>query len=65
MIVLNPIGNKAHFKDEDLVCHCFQYTKKNIEDDFLQNGYSTILQRIKSEKKNSGCNCEVKNPKGK
>ena len=65
MIGLNPIGTKTHFKDEDMVCYCFQYTKKSIKDDFLQNGYSIILERIKNEKKNNGCNCEIKNPKGK
>jgi hypothetical protein len=39
-----------------LVCYCFQYTKKNIKDDFLQNGYSSILEKIKSEKKKNSCN---------
>jgi len=65
MIDLNPFKDKTFFNDEDLVCYCFQYTKKNIIDDFLKNNHSTILERIINEKKINGCNCEIKNPKGK
>lgn len=53
------------FKDNDLVCFCFEYTKKDIEEDFKNHRYSKILEKIQTEKKNKGCNCEVKNPKGK
>ena len=59
------ISQKKKFKDNDLVCFCFEYTKKDIEQDFMDHGYSKILDKIKIEKKNNGCNCEVKNPKGK
>ncbi len=66
MIKLSPsIKNKNHFKDDDLICYCFNYTKKDIEKDFDKNGYSTILGKIKKEKSIGGCNCAVKNPKGK
>jgi 16S rRNA A1518/A1519 N6-dimethyltransferase RsmA/KsgA/DIM1 with predicted DNA glycosylase/AP lyase activity len=66
MITLGPITPKKNeFQDDDLVCYCFEYTKKNIEEDFKNHGYSKILEKIKTEKKNKGCNCEVKNPKGK
>ena len=57
-------GNNT-FKDDDLICYCFEYTKKNIEEDFTTAGYSTILEKIKREKSINGCNCEIKNPKGK
>lgn len=56
---------KNEFQEGDLVCYCFEYSKKDIEQDFNNNGYSKILERIIKEKKNKGCNCEVKNPKGK
>ena len=56
---------KDTFEDNDLVCFCFEYTKKDIEEDLKQHGYSRILEKIKAEKKNTGCNCEDKNPKGK
>lgn len=56
---------KNHFKDDDLICYCFNYTKKDIEKDFYNNGFSTILEKIKKEKSFGGCKCEVKNPKGK
>lgn len=59
------INNKHQFRDNDLICYCFNYTKKDIEEDFNKNGYSTILEKIAKEKSIGGCNCEVKNPKGK
>ena len=66
MIILSQnTKDKNHFKDDDLVCYCFNYTKKDIEEDFKKNAYSAILEKIKKEKSIGGCNCEVKNPKGK
>lgn len=66
MIAINPnTPQEKEFKDDDLVRYCFKYTKKNIEDDFIYHGYSKILEKIKMEKNNKGCNCEIKNPKGK
>ncbi len=53
------------FRDDDLVCYCFQYTKKQIEDDYIDNGRSIILERIIAEKKAGGCECAQKNPKGR
>ncbi|PIE56747.1 MAG: BFD-like (2Fe-2S) protein [Desulfobulbus propionicus] len=58
---ITPVKNT--FTDNDLVCYCFKYTKKDIEKDFQEYGYSRVLARITTEKKNKGCNCEVKNPK--
>ncbi len=52
------------FEGNDLFCFCFEYTKKDIEEDFKNHGYSKILEKIKVEKMNKGCNCEIKNPKG-
>ncbi|MHB8091155.1 MAG: hypothetical protein ACYDH8_06110 [Syntrophales bacterium] len=66
MIKLSPsIENKNHFNDDDLICYCFNYTKKDIEKDYNKNGYSTIIEKITKEKSIGGCNCEVNNPKGK
>jgi hypothetical protein len=63
------IGNNLlkfnEFKDDDLVCYCFGYTKKDIEKDYLDNGRSVIFEKIAFEKKSGGCNCAVKNPKGR
>jgi len=65
MIKINPIDQeKTEFKDNDLVCYCFQYTKKQIENDFIDKGESTILKKIALEKKNGRCDCATKNPKG-
>jgi len=59
------IKGKNHFKDDDLICYCFKYTKKDIEEDLHNHGFSKILKKIKKEKSIGGCDCEVKNPKGK
>jgi NAD(P)H-nitrite reductase large subunit len=59
------INNKNPFRDTDLICYCFNYTKKDIEEDFNKNGCSRILEKITKEKSIGGCHCEVKNPKGK
>jgi hypothetical protein len=57
---------KNGFKDEDLVCHCFGYTKRDIEKDYVDNNSrSTILERIAFEKKTGKCDCARKNPKGR
>jgi len=64
------IETRSHFqeinesKDDDLVCYCFEYTRKDIEKDYLKNGRSKILEKIISEKKAGGCDCAKKNPKG-
>jgi len=58
------INEQNKFKDDDLVCYCFEYTKKDIENDFIKNGKSLIYDKIVLEKKTGGCNCVSKNPKG-
>jgi len=57
--------NQYEFNDDDLVCYCFEYTKKDIENDFNKNDKSLIYEKIVSEKKAGGCNCALKNPKGR
>lgn len=47
------------------ICYCFGYTEADIEKDIRKNRRSTIEQRIKAEKKAGGCQCAIKNPKGK
>ncbi len=49
---------------ENLICYCFSYTEKNIEEDVIENGKSTIKEKIAEEKKDGGCDCKTKNPKG-
>jgi hypothetical protein len=50
---------------DDLVCYCFGYTANAIEQDFIKNGRSLIIERIAAEKKAGGCDCVSKNPKGR
>lgn len=39
------------FKDNDLVCYCFEYTREDIERDYLDNGRSLIIEKIAFEKR--------------
>jgi len=55
----------GEFKENDLVCYCFQFTRKQIEKDYSDNGRSRILELIAHEKKAGGCDCAQKNPKGR
>ena len=51
---------------KDLVCYCFEYTREDIENDYLANaGESDIIKRIISEKKAGTCACLQKNPQGR
>ena len=50
---------------DDFVCYCFGYTKYDIEQDFITNGRSLILEKIAAEKKAGACDCANKNPKGR
>lgn len=55
----------SEFKDDDRVCYCFGYTRKDIEKDYLTNCRSTIAEKITSEKKAGGCDCAQKHPNGR
>jgi hypothetical protein len=63
--ISSNINQAGTFKDDDWVCHCFKYKKKDIELDFKNNGYSKILEKIIAEKKSDRCKCKEKNPKGR
>jgi hypothetical protein len=64
MIELSSLdGERDEFRDDDLVCYCFQYTKKQVQKDYIDNGRSTIFERIAHEKKAGRCDCAKKNPR--
>ena len=63
--ISSPGQERKEPKDNDLVCYCFQYTRKQIEKDYLYHRRSMILERIILEKKTGGCDCAQKNPKGR
>lgn len=63
MIKLGPINDGEDFKDDDLVCYCFNYTKVEIEKDYIDHGRSTILEKIALANRSGGCDCAQKNPK--
>ena len=63
---LKPLSAvKNEFQSDDLVCCCFEFTRNDIEQDYMKNGQSTIIAKISSEKKSGGCDCANKNPKGR
>jgi len=47
------------------VCYCFGFTRKDIEDEIVETGRSTVADRIKTEVNAGNCACEVRNPSGK
>ena len=49
----------------ELICYCFEYTADDIRRDYAVHGYSTLLEKIKAEKKGGNCQCAAKNPKGR
>jgi hypothetical protein len=49
----------------DIVCYCFGYSEEDIRKEYEENGKSSILERIKAEKKFGNCQCATKNPTGK
>jgi len=59
------LSDKSQFGSEDVVCFCFGHTRQDIEEDYRSNGQSMILAKIMSAKKAGGCQCAVKNPKGR
>lgn len=48
---------------DNLICYCFNYTVKDIEEDVIKYRKSTIKEKIAVEKKVDGCECKTKNPK--
>jgi len=50
----------------DLVCYCFRYTAKDIQEDVrANNGRSLILEKIVAAKKSGGCHCATTHPEGR
>jgi hypothetical protein len=50
---------------EELVCHCFGYTARDIERDCAENGRSTLIERIQATLKAGQSRCATKSPKGR
>ena len=50
---------------KDLICYCFDYSVDDITQDYMEHGKSTIMDKIRMEKKFGNCRCATKNTKGK
>lgn len=57
--------NMSDHQTDNLICYCFEYTRDDIEQDFIRSGRSLIIERIAAEKKSGSCDCAKKNPKGR
>ena len=64
-VIYDEPPNKIDHKIDDLICYCFRYTRDDIEQDFIKNGRSLIMEKIAEEKKTGECDCANKNPKGR
>jgi hypothetical protein len=63
--ILDESKEKTAHDIDDLICYCFEYTRDDIEQDYIKNGRSLIMEKIAAEKKTGGCDCAIKNPKGR
>ena len=63
--ISDKVPANTDYKLDDLVCYCFGYTVNDIEQDFVKNERSLIIEKIAAEKKVGGCDCTNKNPKGR
>ncbi len=50
---------------DEMVCYCHHYTAADLEKDVLENGKSTIMERILAESKAGNCDCKTNNPEGR
>ena len=48
-----------------VVCHCFDHSIEEIDNEIAATGNSHVVERIKAEMKAAGCRCKVTNPIGK
>ena len=63
--ISDKVPDNTDYKLDDLVCYCFGYTVNDIEQDFIKNKRSLIIEKIAAEKKAGGCDCVNMNPKGR
>lgn len=52
--------------EKNLICYCFGYSEEDIIKDVRENsGISTILEKIRSEKRQGTCRCGTTHPLGR
>lgn len=50
---------------DGLACYCFQTSRQTIEDEVRTRGSSPSLEFIRTQVREKGCACEVRNPTGR
>lgn len=62
-LVRTRVGVKET-EDPIPVCYCFDFTARQIADDVIEHGESTIRAYIQEQVRAGRCRCEVTNPSG-
>jgi hypothetical protein len=58
--------DRGNSMEKNLICYCFGYSEEDIINDVVDNnGTSSILERILTEKKKGTCNCKYNHPEGR
>ena len=48
--------------DDEILCYCFGFTRRDVADDLRQNGTSTLLKKITRAKGLGECRCMETHP---
>jgi len=56
------VMNSINHNHNDILCHCFGLTRKDIADDLMQHGTSTLLKKITQAKISGKCRCADTHP---
>jgi hypothetical protein len=58
------VFQKQPYRDETLVCYCFQHTVGSIRAEIIQTGVSTVIDQIMAGIQAGQCACDIRNPQG-
>jgi hypothetical protein len=50
---------------DETICYCHNYTARDLKEDVLDQGRSTIMEQIIAAAKAGHCNCATNHPKGR
>jgi hypothetical protein len=64
MQVREPVYQKEPENDNVLICYCFQHTRGEILQEFIQSGKTTIIDDINTGIQTGQCACDWRNPQG-
>ncbi|MCC6495806.1 MAG: hypothetical protein IT193_06060 [Propionibacteriaceae bacterium] len=68
LIRKDQLRTRVGVKEQDdpiPVCYCFDFSARQISDDFMAHGRSTIRAYIEEQVRAERCRCELTNPTGR